>query len=98
MDLTEAITGDPTKPNRSEPGPVGIMNRVQTIVGGHWATTSAPTNTHRKLYDIAAEEFAALLPQLRTLIEVDLKALEADAEAAGAPWTPGRALPNWEPK
>ena len=98
MDLTEAISGDPTKPTRNEPGPVGIMNRVQTIVMGHWASTAAPTNTHRKLYNIASEEFAALLPQLRTLIEVDLRALEAEAEAAGAPWTPGRALPDWEPK
>jgi len=32
---------------------------------------------------------------LRTLMEKDLKELEARLEAAGAPWTPGR-IPDWE--
>jgi hypothetical protein len=27
----------------------------------------------------------------------DLRRLEADADAAGAPWTPGR-LPTWKPE
>jgi len=96
MDLQEQLTGDPTKPRRAEPAPPGIINRVQTVVYGHWTSTSAPTNTHRRNYEIAAEEFEALLPQLRALIEVDLKQLEEDAEAAGAPWTPGRSIPNWK--
>ena len=32
--------------------------------------------------------------QLRQLLEVDLPALEAQMEAAGVPWTPGRPLPD----
>ncbi|HSO23728.1 MAG TPA: hypothetical protein VLT81_18895, partial [Chondromyces sp.] len=52
------------------------------------------TATHRRAFEIAAEQFAGLEPQLRSLIERDLPALEAKMEAAGVPWTPGRPLPE----
>jgi len=38
-----------------------------------------------------------VLSKLRTLVETDLAGLEAKAEAAGAPWTPGR-VPRWTPE
>ncbi len=96
IDLRERLTGDPTKPRRSEPAMPGIMDRVQQIVRGHWSSTSAPTATHRRNYEIAAEEFSAIYDDLRQVIEVDLVALEDRLEAAGAPWTAGRKLPRWE--
>ena len=45
--------------------------------------------------EIAAEAFGSLLARLRELVETDLAALEAEMEAGGAPWTPGR-LPVWQ--
>jgi hypothetical protein len=36
------------------------------------------------------------VPKLRKLIETDLKAIEKQLDAAGAPYTPGR-LPEWKP-
>jgi hypothetical protein len=36
------------------------------------------------------------LPEIRQLVEEDLTALEAKLDAAGAPWTPGRRVPEWE--
>lgn len=95
-DLRERINGDPTKSRRSEPAMDGIMDRINQIVRGHWSTTSPPTETHKKNYDIAAEEFATILEELRTLIEADLPALEKELEEAGAPWTPGRGVPKWK--
>ena len=70
---------------------------MQTVVFGHWDATSAPTATQRRNYDIAAQEFKPVLEKLRTLVLVHLKKLEDDAEAAGAPWTPGR-VPDWKPE
>ncbi len=95
LDARERLNGDPTMPRRSEPGMPGIVDRVQEIVGGHWATTYGPTQTHRRNFEIAAQEFEALLEPLRRLIEVDLVALGQRLEAAGAPWTPGRGVPRW---
>ncbi len=96
-DLEVSLTGDTTRAQRNEPVPPSIRERVQSIVYGQWTTTSAPTETHRQAYAAAAAQFEATLEGLRTLIGTDLVSLEAAAEAAGAPWTPGR-LPDWKPE
>ncbi len=97
LDLQVALSGDPTVRKRNEPDSPSIAERVQQIVGGEWAASSAPTATHLENYRIAAGRFEDALAKLRTLVEVDLAALESDAEAAGAPWTPGR-VPDWSPE
>ncbi len=96
-DLQVALNGDSTLASRNEPTPPSIVDRVQTIVTGHWDATSAPTATHRQNYEIAARTFAPMLEKFRTLSLVDLEKLEDAAEAAGAPWTPGR-VPEWKPE
>jgi photosystem II stability/assembly factor-like uncharacterized protein len=96
-DLQVSLAGDPVARRYNEPSPPSIAERVGAIVGGQWTTTSAPTETHRQQYAIAAELFAPVLDRLRRLVEVDLKALHDRLEAAGAPWTPGR-VPRWVPE
>ncbi len=96
-DLQVKLTGDPTVARRSEPTTASISDRVQGVVYGHWTSTANATATHRTGYDLAARELATVLPELAKLIEIDLAKLEADAEAAGAPWTPGR-VPRWKPE
>jgi len=95
QDVREQFEGDRTQPRRSEPGMPGILGRIRQVVGGHWLSTSAPTSTHRTNLQIAESDFRAALASLKTLVEVDLVALEAQLEQAGAPWTPGRALPDY---
>lgn len=97
LDLRIVLSGDPTLSRRSEPNLPNIQGRLGRIVGGTWSTTMAPTQTHRRQYDIVAAEFGAWLPRLRTVVEQDLPRLARAAEAAGAPWTPGRPLPDWRP-
>lgn len=96
QDLSERFTGDPTRPKRNEPGMPGIVGRVQTVVSGHWNATCGPTNTHRKSYDIAAQEFSEVLGSLRQVVQREVPALGRKLEAAGAPWTPGRRIPDWK--
>jgi hypothetical protein len=48
-----------------------------------------------QMYDIIAEEFPPLLDELKQISEVELKALESELDAMGAPWTPGR-IPEWK--
>ncbi len=96
QDILERFSGDPTKPRRNEPATPGILSRVQTVVHGHWSTTQAPTATHRKSYDIAADEFTRLLRDLHKLVDKDVNALSRKLESAKAPWTPGRGIPAWK--
>jgi len=93
-DLDVALSGDPIRARYNEPVPSAIVDRVQTVVGGHWAASSGATASHRESYRIASQEFGPVLEQLRKLIEEDLEGLESKLEAAGAPWTPGR-VPRW---
>jgi len=97
MDLSEALNGSTTRTSRSEPDLPGISRRVNQIVGGHWNGMHGPTGTHRAQYRVARAAFEAIYPDLRAPVEADLPALEARLEAAGVPWTTGRALPRWPP-
>ena len=95
IDIREQFEGDRTLPRRSEPGMPGILSRIGQIVRGHWQSTTGPTNTHRMNLEIAERAFREALAKLRTLVDVDLVQLETQLEQQGAPWTPGRALPDY---
>ena len=73
-----------------------ITDRSTRSSGRSGRSASAPTQTSRDAYAIAAEEFAPVLEKLRQA-DKDLASLEARMEAAGAPWTPGR-VPTWRPE
>jgi photosystem II stability/assembly factor-like uncharacterized protein len=95
-DLRQQLSGDATLRKHEEPVPPSIVDDVQNAVAGQWFQTHGPTATHQKSYENAATRFAPVLEQLRTLVDTDLAALQKQAEAAGAPWTPGR-VPEWKP-
>lgn len=95
-DIELLLNGDKLLEKYQEPFPPSVASRVASIVRRLWSTTTAPTGTQRGDYAVAAGQFAPLLNNLRTLVEDELKALEATAETAGAPWTPGR-VPVWTP-
>ena len=96
-DLRTQLSGDSTVSRRNEPVPPSILGRVDQVVSGHWYATADATATHVRNYEIAAKEFAPVLSGLRTLMLTDLTRLENAADAAGAPWTPGR-VPDWKPE
>jgi len=93
-DLNEKFSGDPTKAKRNEPVSPGMLDRLQTVIGGSYSVSTGPTNTHRRLLNIVNEEYLAVEAQLRQLLEQDIPALNQRLEDAGAPWTPGRRLPT----
>jgi hypothetical protein len=89
------MDGDNVIGGENEPTPPTLLDRIQRVVSNTWSTVAAPTATHRRNYQIASEELAEFLPRFRAFLEEQRK-LEDDAEAAGAPWTPGR-VPVWKP-
>ena len=91
--LRTRLSGDRIRGQRNESSVPSIRNRIGRVTR-HWSTRQTPTATHRRNLDIARDDFAALRQDLSVLIETDLSRLEADLEAAGAPWTPGRLPPR----
>lgn len=96
MDLDEVLSGDPTKPRRSEPEMPGLLGRLQNVVGGIWSAQREPTGTHRQNLKIVKDAMPDLLSELRTIVERKIPDLDKKFEEAKAPWTPGRKLPNWK--
>jgi hypothetical protein len=90
--MTTELYGDQILRSRSEPMSPSLIRRVSAQLNA----TAPITTTVKRNYEIAAADFAVLEEKLRQLIEVELKKLEQDAEAAGAPWTPGRGVPQWK--
>ncbi len=70
--------------------PPSIQNRLFGAIYSGYGSTGDPTTTMKDQLQIAADEFEGVLNELKTVVNTDLKALEAKMEAAGAPYTPGR--------
>ncbi|MFN7116980.1 MAG: glycosyl hydrolase [Saprospiraceae bacterium] len=87
-----AMYGDQNAARLDKPTKTAIGDRVYGITNDMWRSTSVPTKMQRDALQIANEEFKPLLAELRTLLDVDIKNLEKKLEAAGAPYTPGRAV------
>ncbi len=86
------LLGDRVLGRFEEPQTPSILNRAGTVAGGHWETRLPPTETQRRSLEIAGAAWDDLRPRLAATLE-SLAGLEADLEAAGAPWTPGREMP-----
>ena len=87
------LNGHPVRQRLSESDTPSINERLGLVTYGHWQTRQMPTATMRRDLEIAARDFEVIRRQLTTLMERDLVRLDADLEAAGAPYTPGRRIP-----
>jgi photosystem II stability/assembly factor-like uncharacterized protein len=92
QDQLTVLVGDMTRGMRSEPTEPSLMERISAQLDA----TGPVTATAKRGYDIAAEAFGKLVEDMRQTIDVDLKKLQGELEAAGAPWTPGRGVPVWK--
>jgi photosystem II stability/assembly factor-like uncharacterized protein len=94
-EIDRALNGDRVMQARNEGVPESIAGHVQGAAGPGRASTGKPTKTAQEQYQIASDMLSAEIPKLRKLLETDIKALEKQLDAAGAPPTPGR-LPDWK--
>jgi hypothetical protein len=89
QDLHVLLSGDSTLASRYEPVQLSLTGRIGYIIGGYRNSQSAVPQGYRDSLAVAASDYATVAGQLKQIaIEVD--ALGNEAEALGAPWTPGR--------
>jgi hypothetical protein len=96
LDVQEKFSGDPTRPKRQEDAMPGLQSRLANAMMGAMGSTTGPTGTHRRQFEIAGEEFDAVMVELNQLLDTDVPALLKRLDEMGAPWTPGRAIPKWK--
>ena len=94
-EINIALNGDRVWRATNEGVPASISEHVQAAAAPARATTGRPTKTATEQYQIASDLLASEIPKVRKLFETDIRALEKQLDAAGAPPTPGR-LPDWK--
>jgi hypothetical protein len=93
QDVAIVLLGDKSVSSRFEPIQSSLLNRINRASMGFWSTTGT-TATHKREYQIALELFTDLRNKMDDMLENDLNQLEEEMERIGAPWTPGRRIPE----
>ena len=92
-DIRELLVGGTTKSRYNESEQISILGRINSAMNA-MRTTYGPTKTHRQDFEIAQEEYDAIIGQVKELIEIDFVNLQEKLEAVGLPWTSGRPIPE----
>ena len=87
------LNGDASLARREFETPPSINGRIGTIEYTLWNSTSAPTQTAHQSYEVASNQFTAVLAELKS-IDGKIKEAENVLERSKAPYTPGR-FPEW---
>jgi len=90
-DIGRKMNGDRIKSQLDIDQPPTPTRRIGFIRYEQGSSTSSPTQTHLEGYDIAKNEFAPILDDIKMALE-KLKLLEDKLEDADAPYTPGRTI------
>ncbi len=85
------LNGDPVRRSLNQSTSPSIAGRAGQAASS-WATRQAPTGTMRDNLQIAEGEFSSLQPELASLLDREMAAVEQALADAGAPWTPGRRV------
>lgn len=88
------LNGDRSLASREFETLPGIARRISSVQWGLYGSSAAPTATMRMNFELAEEQFGEVYDEVKAILEA-LAAIEAELEAAGAPYTPGR-LPVWD--
>jgi hypothetical protein len=91
-DLEEKLRGNEAKRQVGEKTKPTVGERLFAVHRGISRSTYGPTDTHRRVLDIAKEDIAGLSQELQQY-RGDLEQLSADLIAAGAPYVEGQPMP-----
>ncbi len=94
FDIDMALNGNRSISGIGEPTTPSISRRLRVAGGTDGRSDYGPTAMHQRAFEIAEEQFAAIEPKLRQILETALPGLEGKFDDAGVPWTPGRPLPS----
>jgi len=92
--IEEQLSGNQAQQQLGTAAPASIRSRLSVVLLGTGNSTYGPTGTHKSTLSYAESDFKAVEAQLRNLQQQRMPAFEKSLNKAGAPWTPGSALPT----
>lgn len=91
-ELRLSIYGDPIKRTLEINQAPSLNNRINTAIGSGLGTTQDPTETSAMVKAIAEEQLRPVIASLKSILEKDIPAIDAELTRLDAPWTPGRII------
>lgn len=88
----DRLAGGPLRGEFSVNGPVPVTARLQHAAYGSVTSAHGPTTTQRDSLRMAGTDYGEIGAELTRLVDRDYAALLNALDAAGVPWTPGRAV------
>jgi photosystem II stability/assembly factor-like uncharacterized protein len=89
-EINRELNGDRVMAGFNEGTPASISDHVQAAIRPARSTVGKPTKTAQEQYQLASDLLSAEITKLRKVVEQDIRGLEKQLDAAGAPPTPGR--------
>ena len=93
-DINTRLYGDSVKRRLDIQQLPSPSNRLGSMSYEQKYSTAAPTQTHIRSFAIAKEEYLPIKIEIENLMKEDIKKLEDELKAIGAPYTPGRIIPE----
>ena len=91
-DINTRLYGDSVKRRLDIQQLTSPSSRLGSMVYEQKYSTAAPTLTHVRSFAIAKEEYLPIKVEIENLMKEDIKKLEDELKAVGAPYTPGRIV------
>jgi hypothetical protein len=91
-EFKEQVFGDPAKRELSVYDHPSVNQRMRVAIQGAHNLNYGPTVTQQMNLEIARNQYEALKPGLKALVEDSIPAFEKKLVDAGAPWMSGRPL------
>ena len=91
-DINTRLYGDSVKRRLDIQQLTSPSSRLGSMVYEQKYSTAAPTLTHVRSFEIAKEEYMPIKEEIENLMKEDIKKLEDELKAVGAPYTPGRII------
>lgn len=93
-DISKLMYGDYLKSSLQMETKNSIIGKIETVVYQLWNTGSKPTTTQTEQYNLAKDEYAPILKQVKTIM-TKVSTIEEKLSLNKTPYTPGRQL-NWK--
>jgi len=94
--IDEVLYGEHSLSSREFETKNSLSGRIETAIWSTLGNSSSATETSKRLYKEAGDEFGPLLDQLKAVITL-VEEMEKELDDYKAPYTPGRIpLPDWK--
>ncbi|MEW5799763.1 MAG: glycosyl hydrolase [Bacteroidota bacterium] len=93
--MRRKFNGDEIVSRRNDAAPPSISTRMNSLTESFFSSTADVTETQKKAYQIAVDEFEGQYAELKKIVQDEVPTLYRELDSTGAPPVPGQ-FPEWK--